>query len=142
MGYESEIILVKKKAFEKVKHLMIAYSFSELYENYLYMWEYPEDYTIPKDEESNVMGWFDGNVFENYFKEKPLEYNESRIIPKDVYENFKNWIENKVKTVTIHDIATKRINDDLAYAYVYVYRLLEDINIDWDNEYVVFRNDW
>lgn len=106
------------------------------------MWEYPEDYTIPKDEESDVMGWFDGNVFENYFKEKPLEYNESRIIPKDVYENFKNWIENKVKTVTLHDIATKRINDDLAYAYVYVYRLLEDINIDWDNEYVVFRNDW
>ena len=49
MGYESEIILVKKKAFEKVKHLMIAYSFSELYENYLYMWEYPEDYTIPKE---------------------------------------------------------------------------------------------
>lgn len=37
MGYDGGIIIVKKKAVEKVKHLLTAYSFSELYENYLYM---------------------------------------------------------------------------------------------------------
>ena len=52
MGYDGGIIIVKKKAVEKVKHLLTAYSFSELYENYLYMWEYPKEYGLPKDEES------------------------------------------------------------------------------------------
>ena len=50
MGYDGGIIIVKKKVVEKVKHLLVAYSFSELYENYLYMWEYPEEYGLPEDE--------------------------------------------------------------------------------------------
>ena len=68
MGYDGGIIIVKKKAVEKVKHLLVAYSFSELYENYLYMWEYPEIYNFPKDEESIGIDVLDENVFDEYFR--------------------------------------------------------------------------
>ena len=85
MGYDGGIIIVKKKVVEKVKHLLVAYSFSELYENYLYMWEYPKIYNFPKDEGSIGIDVLDENVFDEYFRRKPLENGESRIIPKSIY---------------------------------------------------------
>lgn len=142
MGYDGGIVVVKKKVVEKVKRLYGTYSFSELYENYLYMWEYPEDYEIPKDEESIVVAWFKEDIFEYFFKEKSIENNESRIISKDIYEDFVKWIENKVKTITLYDIAIKRISDNMARTYIVIYNSLKDLKIDWNTEYVVFRNDW
>ena len=142
MGYDGGIIIEKKKAIEKVKHLLIAYSFSDLYKNYLYMWEYPENYDIPKDEASIVADWFSEDIFEKYFIKKPLENDEARIVTKDIYEDFVKWIENKVKTTTLYDIATKRLNDNMAHTYIDAYNSLKDLKIDWDTEYVVFRNDW
>lgn len=141
MGYESEIILVKKKAFEKVKHLMIAYSFSELYENYLYMWEYPEEYGLPEDEKSIGIDVLDENVFDEYFRRKPLENGESRIIPKSIYDDFLKWIEDKIKSTTLYDITIGKIDDYTVHAYINVYKFLKDLTIDWNKEYVVFRND-
>lgn len=142
MGYDGGIIIVKKKAFEKVKHLLIAYSFSDLYRNYLYMWESPGHYGIPKDEESIVAAWFTDDIFEEYFTEKPLENDEARIVTKDIYEDFVNWIENKVKTTTLYDIATKQIGDNMARTYIDAYKSLKNLQVDWNKEYVVFTNDW
>lgn len=142
MGYDGGIIIVKKKAVEKVKHLLVAYSFSELYENYLYMWEYPEKYGLPKDEESIGIDVLDENVFGEYFRRKPLENGESRIIPKSIYDDFLKLIEDKIKSTTLYDIAIGKIDDYTVHAYINVYKFLKDLTIDWDKEYVVFRNDW
>ena len=142
MGYNCGIIIVKKKVVEKVKHLLVAYSFSELYENYLYMWEYPENYDIPKDEESIGIDVLDENVFDEYFRRKPLENGESRIIPKSIYDDFLKWIEDKIKSTTLYDIAIGKIDDYTVHAYINVYKFLKDSTIDWNKEYVVFRNDW
>lgn len=142
MGYDGGIIIVKKKAVEKVKHLLVAYSFSDLYENYLYMWEYPEEYGLPKDEKSICVGMLDKNIFDEYFRRKPLENGESRIIPKSIYDDFLKWIEDKIKNTTLYDIAIGKIDDHTAHAYINVYEFLKDSTIDWDKEYVVFRNDW
>ena len=142
MGYNGGIIIVKKKVVEKVKHLMVAYSFSDLYENYLYMWEYPEIYNFPKDEESIGIDVLDENVFDEYFRRKPLENGESRIIPKSIYDDFLKWIEDKIKSTTLYDIAIGKIDDYTVHAYINVYKLLKDLTIDWNKEYVVFRNDW
>ena len=142
MGYNGGIIIVKKKVVEKVKHLMVAYSFSDLYENYLYMLEYPEIYNFQKDEESIGIDVLDENVFDEYFRRKPLENGESRIIPKSIYDDFLKWIEDKIKSTTLYDIAIGKIDDYTVHAYINVYKLLKDLTIDWNKEYVVFRNDW
>lgn len=142
MGYDGGIIIVKKKVVEKVKHLLAAYSFSDLYENYLYMWEYPEKYGLPKDEESIGIDVLDENVFGEYFRRKPLENGESRIISKSIYDDFLKWIEYKIKNTTLYDIAIGKIDDYTAHAYINVYKFLKDSTIDWDKEYVVFINDW
>lgn len=142
MGYDGGIIIVKKKVVEKVKHLLVAYSFSDLYENYLYMWECPEIYNFPKDEESIGIDVLDENIFDEYFRRKPLENGESRIIPKSIYDDFLKWIEGKIKSTTLYDIVTGQIDDYTVHAYINVYKFLKDLKIDWDKEYVVFRNDW
>lgn len=142
MGYDGGIIIVKKKAIEKVKHLLIAYSFSELYENYLYMWEYPEEYGLPEDEKSISIDVLDENVFDEYFRRKPLENGESRIIPKSIYDDFLKWIEDKIKSTTLYDITIGKIDDYTVHAYINVYKFLKDLTIDWNKEYVVFRNNW
>ena len=142
MGYDGGIIIVKKKAVEKVKHLLVAYSFSELYENYLYMWEYPEEYGLPEDEKSIGIDVLDENVFDEYFRRKPLENGESRIIPKSIYDDFLKWIEDKIKSTTLYDITIGKIDDYTVHAYINVYKFLKDLTIDWNKEYVVFRNDW
>ena len=142
MGYDGGIVIVKKKAVEKVKHLLIAYSFSELYENYLYMWEYPEEYGLPEDEKSISVGILDKNIFDEYFRRNPFKNDEYRLIPKSVYGDFLKWIEDKIKNTTLYDIAIGKIDDRTAHAYINVYKFLKDSTIDWDKEYVVFRNDW
>lgn len=142
MGYDGGIIIVKKKAVEKVKHLLVAYSFSDLYKNYLYMWEYPEEYGLPEDEKSISVGILDENIFYEYFKRKPLENGESRIIPKSIYDDFLKWIEDKIKSTTLYDITIGKIDDYTVHAYINVYKFLKDLTIDWNKEYVVFRNDW
>lgn len=142
MGYDGGIIIVKKKVVEKVKHLLVAYSFSDLYENYLYMWEYPEIYNFQKDEESIGIDVLDKNIFDEYFRRKPLENGESRIIPKSIYDDFLKWIEDKIKSTTLYDIAIGKIDDYAIHAYMNVYKFLKDLTIDWNKEYVVFRNDW
>lgn len=141
MGYDGGIIIVKKKVVEKVKHLLVAYSFSELYENYLYMWEYPEEYGLPEDEKSIGIDVSDENVFDEYFRRKPLENGESRIIPKSIYDDFLKWIEDKIKSTTLYDITIGKIDDYTVHAYINVYKFLKDLTIDWNKEYVVFRND-
>lgn len=140
MGYDGGIIIVKKKAVEKVKHLLVAYSFSDLYKNYLYMWEYPEEYGLPEDEKSISVGILD--IFYEYFRRKPLENGESRIIPKSIYDDFLKRIEGKIKSTTLYDIAIGKIDDYTIHAYMNVYKFLKDLTIDWNKEYVVFRNDW
>lgn len=142
MGYDGGIVIVKKKAVEKVKHLLIAYSFSELYENYLYMWEHPEEYGLPEDEKSISVGILDKNIFDEYFRRNPFENDEYRLIPKSVYCDFLKWIEDKIKSTTLYDIAIGKIDDYTAHDYIDVYKFLKDPTIDWDREYVVFRNDW
>ena len=142
MGYDGGIIIVKKKAVGKVKHLLVAYSFSDLYENYLYMWEYQEKYGLPEDEKSIGIDVLDKNIFDEYFRRKPLENGESRIIPKSIYDDFLKWIEGKIKNTTLYDIAIGKIDDYTIHAYMNVYKFLKDLTIDWNKEYVVFRNDW
>ena len=141
MGYDGGIVIVKKKAVEKVKHLLIAYSFSELYENYLYKWGCPEEYGLLDDEKSIGVD-IDKNIFDEYFRRKPLKNGESRLISKSVYGDFFKWIEDKIKNTTLYDIAIGKIDDYTVHDYINVYKFLKDSIIDWDNEYVVFRSDW
>lgn len=146
MGYDASIIVMKKKLIEKAKHLFPGtetYSFSELYENCLYMWERPENYYgLQEDDKSISIDVLDENIFDEFFKRKPLENGEFRLIPKSIYDDFLKWIEDKIKSTTLYDIATGQIDDYTVHAYINVYKFLKDLKIDWNKEYVVFRNDW
>lgn len=143
MGYYASIIIMKKKVLEKAKHLLSKKcTFSELYEDYFYMWEYPDEYNIPEDEVSSVVEIFNENIFDEYFNENPLKNGESRIIPKSIYDDFLKWIEDKIKMTTLYDIAIGQIDDYTANSYIHTYKSLKDLKIDWDTECVVFQNDW
>lgn len=65
-----------------------------------------------------------------------------RIIDEKIYEEFKKWIENKVKNTTLFDIETGKITDSQANNYIRIYHALQNLNVDWNTECVVFQNDW
>lgn len=97
---------------------------------------------ITEDEKSIGIDVLDENVFDEYFRRKPLENGESRIIPKSIYDDFLKWIEDKIKSTTLYDITIGKIDDYTVHAYINAYKFLKDLTIDWNKEYVVFRNDW
>lgn len=144
MGYDGRIIIMKKKVIEKVKEMEIFknVSFSDIFMDYLYIYQYPEEYVIPKNEESKEIVWFNHDPFEEYFGENTLKNDEARIIEKSVYEDYFKWIENKVKTTTLYDIAIDRIKKYEVDTYISIYLSLKDLTIDWNTECVVFQNDW
>lgn len=112
MGYDGQIIVIKKKVIETAKKMFPRCSFPET------------------------------NVFKEYFKENTLENDEARIIDGKTYEEFKKWIEYKVKTTTLFDIETGQITDSQANNYIRIYHVLQNLNVDWNTECVVFQNDW
>lgn len=142
MGYDGQIIIMKKKVIEKAKEMFKNTSFSDIFINYLYAFQYPEDYEIPENEESKEIVWFSHDPFEEYFGENTLKNDEARIIEKSVYEDYFKWIENKVKTTTLYDLAIDRIEKYEADTYINIYLSLKDLTIDWNTECVVFQNDW
>lgn len=137
-----EIILIKKKVIEDAKKMFPRCSFSEIYYQYLYTREYPKEYDFLTEEESISVAYFNTNVFREYFKENTIENDEARIIDKKFYEEFKKWIENKVKNTTLFDIETGKITDSQANNYIRIYHALQNLNVDWNTECVVFQNDW
>lgn len=142
MGYDGQIIVIKKKVIETAKEMFSRCSFSEIYSKYLYTREYPKEYDFPTEEESISVAYFNTNVFKEYFKENTLENDEARIIDEKTYEEFKKWIEYKVKTTTLFDIETGQITDSQANNYIRIYHALQNLNVDWNTECVVFQNDW
>lgn len=142
MGYDGQIIVIKKKVIETAKKMFPRCSFSEMYSQYLYTREYPKEYDFPTEEESISVAYFNTNVFTEYFKENTLENDEARIIDQKIYEEFKKWIENKVKNTTLFDIETGQITDNQANNYIRIYHALQNLNINWNTECVVFQNDW
>lgn len=142
MGYDGQIIVIKKKVIETAKKMFPRCSFSEIYSQYLYTREYPKEYDFPTEEESISVAYFNTNVFQEYFKENTLENDEARIIDEKTYEEFKNWIEYKVKNTTLFDVETGQITDSQANNYIRIYHALQNLTIDWNTECVVFQNDW
>lgn len=142
MGYDGQIIVIKKKVIETAKKMFSRYSFSDMYSQYLYTREYPKEYDFPNEEESISVAYFNTNVFKEYFKENTLENDEARIIDEKTYEEFKKWIEYKVKNTTLLDIETGQITDSQANNYIRIYHALQKLNVDWKTECVVFQNDW
>lgn len=142
MGYDGQIIVIKKKVIETAKKMFPRYSFPEIYSQYLYTREYSKEYDFPTEEESISVAYFNTNVFKEYFKENTLENDEARIIDGKTYEEFKKWIEYKVKTTTLFDIETGQITDSQANNYIRIYHALQNLNVDWNTECVVFQNDW
>ena len=132
MGYNGQITIMKKKVIEKAKEMEIFKNtpFSDIFMDYLYIYQHPEAYVFPKDEESKEIVWFSHDPFEEYFGENTLKNDEARIIEKSVYEDYVKWIENKVKTTTLYDIATDRIGKYEADTYINVYLSLKDLKID------------
>lgn len=60
---------MKKKVIEKAKEMFKNTSFSDIFINYLYAFQYPKDYEISENEKSKEITWFNHNVFKEYFKE-------------------------------------------------------------------------
>ena len=142
MGYDGQIIVIKKKVIETAKKMFSRCSFSDMYSQYLYTREYPEVYDFPNEEKTISVAYFNTNVFREYFKENTLENDEARIIDEKTYEEFKKWIEYKVKNTTLFDIETGQITDSQANNYICIYHALQKLNVDWNTECVVFQNDW
>lgn len=142
MGYDGQIIVIKKKVIETAKKMFPICSFSEIYSQYLYTREYSKEYDFPTEEESISVAYFNTNVFTEYFKENTLENDEARIIDQKTYEEFKKWITYKVKNTTLFDIETGQITDSQANNYIRIYHALQKLNVDWKTECVVFQNDW
>lgn len=142
MGYDGGIIKVKKCAIERARKLFPEKSFSEIYNIYLYTREFPDFYDFDEEETSEGIIDLNLNVFNEYFIKEKMENDECRLIDKDVYQSFSKWIENKVKTITLYDIATGKISEHQAEIYQRIYLTLQKENIDWNTEYIVFENNW
>ena len=142
MGYDGQILLMKRKAIEKAKILFPNDSFSEIYNMYLFTREYPKEYEFEEDEKTIDIVYFNHNIFQEYFQDNTLENEEARIIDEKTYEEFKKWIENKVKTITLLDIVNKTVSEAVAVIYINIYLALKDLKIDRNTECIVFQHDY
>lgn len=141
MGYDADIVVLKKKTLEEIKEKFHNCSFKDIYSCYLFTRMYPDEYYFPKDE--NAIWIFSPNrdIFNEFFDGK-FENDEARIIDKETYYKFYHWLEAKLKNTTLYDFTKDEIDERYIDTLINTYKNMRDKPVDFETEFVVFQHDW
>lgn len=133
MGYEGDIVAVKKEYFKEIQKIYPNYSVHDVYMDYLI------------DENDDNFRWIHSpykDIFTDFFG-KDFKNGDARIIDKNSYEQFYTWLENKVKNTTLYDYVDDGYEDEeYASTLINAYRNLRNKPINFDDEFVIFEHDW
>ena len=142
MGCDMNLVVLKKKTLNNISKEFPDYTFSEMYSSFLIDFLYPDDYIIPEDEVGREIVWSNRDILDNFFESK-LGNDEAIIIDEDTYTKMFNWIENKMKNMTLYDVAIDE-SDNLCEIeeMIRVYRQMRKETIDFETEFVVYHHDW
>lgn len=142
MGYDMEIVVLKKKTLEEAKRMFPDHIFGDMYSIFLFSRLYPDEYAFPEDEEGRVIVDTNLNIFRDFF-EPELKNDEAIIVDKDVYCKMIVWLEEKLKSKTLFDFACAEECDACEFREIIsVYKKMKSANIDFMTEFIVYRHDW
>ncbi len=142
MGYDMEIVVLKKKTLEEAKRMLPDYTFGDMYSNFLFSRLYPDEYEFPKDEEGRIIVDTYINIFRDFFRPE-LKNDEAIIIDKDVYCKMIVWLEERLKSKTLFDFVCADGGDVCKFKeMMVVYKQMKMASIDFVTEFVVYRHDW
>lgn len=142
MGYDMEMIVLKKKSLKEAQKIFTDYTFKDMYLNFLFSRLYPDEYRIPKDEKGRYITGTDINIFKDFFKPK-LENDEVIIIDEVIYNKMISWLEEKLKSKTLYDcVFDETLNIYELKEIIRVYRQMKEEDIDYETEFVVYQHNW
>lgn len=141
MGYDMQIVVLKRKTLEKARELNRGGSFSCLYNDFLFTRLCPDDYEFPKEEEGRVICSESRDVFKGYFENRPGN-GEAVLIEEEEYKKMFEWLKHKLETITLLDLARSEKDAAEVSPLIQVYRDMCDNSIDFETEFVVFEHDW
>ena len=141
MGYDMEIVVLKRKTLDRAKAKYPKCSFSDLYTNLLFTRLYSDEYEFPEEEAGRWICSESRAIFKEYFSGS-VGNGEVITIEEEEYKRMFDWLKNKLETTTLLDIArTEKEIEDL-YPFIRVYREMCDTVVDFETEVVIFSHDW
>ena len=142
MGYDMEIVVLKKKSLEEIQKVLPDYSFREMYTDFLFSRLYQDEYEVPENEEGRWITSTNINIFRDFFDQK-LGNDEAIIINEDTYNKMVAWLEEKLKSKTLHDLACNEDFDkNKLEEMIKIYRQMKEEKINYETEFVVHQHDW
>ena len=141
VGYDAEIVALKKKTLEDIKEVFPDYAFRDLYSNYLFTRMHPDVYNFPEDEKAKLISSPCRDLFNKFF-DGNFENEEARVIDEETYYKFYHWLENKLRNTTLYNLIDSDMDEQYIGSLVDTYKNMRDIPVDFDTEFVVFQHDW
>jgi len=142
MGYDMDMVVLKKKTLKQIEELIPKHSFRFLYSEFLFPNLYPEDYEIPEDEIGRFITWSNWNVFRDFFN-IPLENDAVIIIEENTYKKMCDWLKEKLKSKTLYDLACDEKYDEYETAQlIRIYKQMTKEQIDFETEFIVYQHNW
>lgn len=142
MGYDMEMVVLKKKSLEEMKKLLPGCTFKDLYKDFLFTRLYPDLYEFSEDEKGRVITFSSKNIFRDFFEPK-LENDEAIIIDEETYNRMLCWLEEKLKSKTLYDYTYDENCDYLEFeTMIRVYKQMKAEKIVYETEFVVYQHDW
>lgn len=139
MSYSVNLDIMKQSVIDQAMQDFPDFSFEEIWSNYLFAWSYPEDYDIPDGEAARGLYW----SYHQMFRKIGIlggKYDDARIVDHDTFNKVCDTIREKIKSITLLDLANLGDTDesDELIALVSAYRSLMTAEINWDEEVVVY----
>lgn len=141
MGYDMNLFVFKKKILDEIRNKFPEKSMYELYSQYLFTFLNPEEYEVSKEWEGRCICWENEEIFNDFF-DREIDDEEAMIINEKIYKKMCQWLNKKLKTTTIYDIYTGKYDFHFMKACMYAYKNMNDAVIDFNNEFVLFVQDW
>lgn len=145
MGYDMSMNILKKELIqEAVNQLKITNLtddiFNDLFEEYLFMYLYPEEYGIEK-------GWEARNIYDcsSPILQGILDVQDdvAIMIEKESYSKLCRRIETKLRKLRLSDFVTLDDYEITKAKYlIELYKSMMSAHIDWSSEIVVFDHGW
>ena len=143
MGYDMTMASFKKKSLEEANKIFEKYNptFEGIYHNYLFNLLYPHDSNDPT-EGAKWICTSGINIFRDFFEPK-LENDTVMIVEQKTYEKMITWLEEKLKNITLYDVANdEKLEDYEVRELISVYKQIKSAEIDFETEFIVFEHDW
>ena len=142
MGYDMELISIRKKKLEEIQDIIEDYTYKDMFVDFLFI-SYKSNTAMAEEYGKWILSE-SRNLFKDFFIENKIkiENGEKFIIKEEIYDKMIQWLKNKLEKTNLLDIAE---TDSALYEFeilITAYRSMISANIDFEEELLVFEHDW